>query len=470
MSQQANEQRTIITYYFGKYMAFAPILMAVAGLVFIAIHQGNVPAYWVVFLIPMILCLFLAKDKTAYCEAIIEGITNQIGGILIMAMILAGICGQLITISGLVDTLAHYLIQMNFLGNRFVTASFLLTCLIAFSTGTSVGTIFVVGPILYPIGYLVGATPALIIGAIVSGAAFGDNISPVSDTLIAAASSQEVDLGGIFRSRMKYVLPAAAVTLVLYSCLGSRGSAHTLTAAQSGTVRPISLLFLLIPVVIIVFCLLQRHLLEALSYGLVTGIILGLITRTIQFSDLLSIPGPMGAEGLIITGIQGAVPSVVLVMMLFAQINLLERGDCINMIITSMNRLIRGPRSAEFSIVIICILLNIATGLNTAAIVGTGPLARRLGLEYDIHGYRTANLLICSGGTFNYLMPYMVPLVLASSMTQIDVPGAVAVSAIDIARHQFYPICLLIMTLFAVISGFGRTFLSDARAEHIKKS
>lgn len=288
--------------------------------------------------------------------------------------------------------------------------------------------------------------------------------------MIAAASSQEVDLGGIFRSRMKYVLPAAAVTLVLYSCLGSRGSAHTLTAAQSGTVRPISLLFLLIPVVIIVFCLLQRHLLEALSYGLVTGIILGLITRTIQFSDLLSIPGPMGAEGLIITGIQGAVPSVVLVMMLFAQINLLERGDCINMIITSMNRLIRGPRSAEFSIVIICILLNIATGLNTAAIVGTGPLARRLGLEYDIHGYRTANLLICSGGTFNYLMPYMVPLVLASSMTQIDIPGAVAVSAIDIARHQFYPICLLIMTLFAVISGFGRTFLSDARAEHIKKS
>ena len=66
-----------------------------------------------------------------------------------------------------------------------------------------------------------------------------------------------------------------------------------------------------------------------------------------------------------------------------------------------------------------------ATGLNTAAIVGTGPLAKRLGEEYQLHGYRTANLLICSGGTLNYLMPYMVPVVCAAMMTAVDLPGAV---------------------------------------------
>ena len=99
-----------------------------------------------------------------------------------------------------------------------------------------------------------------------------------------------------------------------------------------------------------------------------------------------------------------------------------------------------------------------------------GSRARRLDPKYDIHGYRTTNLLICSGGTFNYLTPYMVPLVLASSMTQIDIPGAVAVSAVDITRHQFYPICLLIMTLCAVTAGFGHTFLSDTCAEYTKKT
>ena len=150
MDQTQAAPEAHITYYGGKWVAFAPILLAIVGLIYIAVKQADVPEYWVVFLLPMIVCLFLAKDKTAYCEAIIEGATNKVGGILIMAVLLAGICGQLIETSGLVDTLAHYLIELNFLGNKFVAASFLLTCLIAFSTGTSVGTIFVVGPILYP--------------------------------------------------------------------------------------------------------------------------------------------------------------------------------------------------------------------------------------------------------------------------------------------------------------------------------
>ena len=458
MDQTQAAPETHITYYGGKWVAFAPILLAIVGLIYIAVKQADVPEYWVVFLLPMIVCLFLAKDKTAYCEAIIEGATNKVGGILIMAVLLAGICGQLIEASGLVDTLAHYLIELNFLGNKFVAASFLLTCLIAFSTGTSVGTI------LYPIGYLVGATPALMIGAIVSGAAFGDNVSPVSDTLIAASSSQKVDLGGVFRSRLKYVLPAAALTLILYLALGSRGEAADLSAVQSAAVRPTALLFLLVPVVVVVFCLLQRHLLEALSYGIVTGVLLGLVTGTITFSDIISVPEPLSAGGLIMEGIEGAVPTILLVMLLFAQIHLLEKGGCIDMMIQSMDRFIVGPRSAEGAIVSICILLNVATGLNTAAIVGTGPLAKRLGEEYQLHGYRTANLLICSGGTLNYLMPYMVPVVCAAMMTAVDLPGAVPVSTLEIVTHQFYPILLLVMTIFAIVSGYGRTLLPDSRA------
>jgi len=107
---------------------------------------------------------------------------------------------------------------------------------------------------------------------------------------------------------------------------------------------------------------------------------------------------------------------------------------------------------------------NVATGLNTAAIVGTGPLAKRLGEEYQLHGYRTANLLICSGGTLNYLMPYMVPVVCAAMMTAVDLPGAVPVSTLEIVTHQFYPILLLVMTIFAIVSGYGRTLLPDSRA------
>ena len=106
MDQTQAAPEAHITYYGGKWVAFAPILLAIVGLIYIAVKQADVPEYWVVFLLPMIVCLFLAKDKTAYCEAIIEGATNKVGGILIMAVLLAGICGQLIETSGLVDTLA----------------------------------------------------------------------------------------------------------------------------------------------------------------------------------------------------------------------------------------------------------------------------------------------------------------------------------------------------------------------------
>ena len=112
---------------------------------------------------------------------------------------------------------------------------------------------------------------------------------------------------------------------------------------------------------------------------------IGLLTGTISPGDIISVPEPLGAGGIILSGIENAVPTVIIVMMLFAQINLLEKGECIEIMLRSMNRLTVGKRSAEGVIIFICILLNIATGLNTAAIVGT----------------------------FNYLLPYMVPVVVA---------------------------------------------------------
>ena len=79
MDQTQAAPEAHITYYGGKWVAFAPILLAIVGLIYIAVKQADVPEYWVVFLLPMIVCLFLAKDKTAYCEAIIEGATNKWG-------------------------------------------------------------------------------------------------------------------------------------------------------------------------------------------------------------------------------------------------------------------------------------------------------------------------------------------------------------------------------------------------------
>lgn len=449
-----------------KGVVFLPILLAIISLIYIARLNANIPAYWAAFLLPLLLALFLAKDKAEYCESILRGITNHVGGILIMAVLLAGISGAIISKSGVIDSMATYIIGINFVGNKFVVATFLITCVIAFSTGTSVGTMFVIGPILYPIGYLVGGTPAYLIGAIISGSAFGDNISPVSDTLIAGATTQNVELGKLFKSRIKYTIPVMLLCTIAYAFLGSGGEAHGLDAIPAEA-NAISLLFLLIPVTIVAACLLHRHLLEAFTYGIIVGLVIGLVTGIFTFNDIISVPEPFGAGGLIVDGIGGSIPTVVVIMLMFAHISILQDGGGIHFLINSMERFVVGPRSAEAAIAIITILLNIATALNTAAIMGTAPLAYELGERYGLDGYRRSNIMINSGATFNYLMPYMVPVVLGSmfSSSYAPVEGATVVSTFEVIFSQIYPWAMLAMLAFAITTGYGRTFLPDNKGE-----
>ncbi len=452
-----------LEFYGGKFMVFGPILLALVGLAYIAAKNANIPEYWVVFILPLIFMMPFVKNKREYADIIVRGFSSEVAMILVAAVMLAGISGAILTKSGLVSTLASYLIQFSFVGSKYVAATFFMTGLVALSTGTSVGTIFVVGPILYPVGYLVGANPALLIGAIVSGGAFGDNLSPVSDTTIASATTQNMDIGGVVKSRLKYSIPAAVITLLLYSFIGGKGQILPGAEEYLLTPEPVTLLFLLVPTVIIYFCFKQKHLIESLSYGIITGIIIGLFTGIILPGDIISVPEQFGAGGIILEGLENAVPTIIVILILFAHINLLSEAGGINIIMKSMSRFVVGVKSAEATIVMILVSLNVATGLNTAAIIGTGEIANNLGKEYNIDGYRRANLLDCAGTTLNYLLPYMVPVVVGSMISKIyaPFPDAVTVTPIQVVTSQFYPWIIAIILIFAIITGYGRTFISD---------
>ncbi|MGM0603513.1 MAG: Na+/H+ antiporter NhaC family protein [Bacillota bacterium] len=463
VEKRTDEDR--LKFYGGKYSVFIPIILALFGLTYIAVKNANIPEYWVVFLLPMIVMMPFAKNKRKYSEAIINGFRSDVGMILIGAVILAGISGAILNQSGLVKTLAYYMVGLNLVGSKYITATFILTCLIAFSTGTSVGTIFVVGPILYPVGYLVGASPAFLIGAIVSGGAFGDNLSPVSDTTIASAATQEVDLGGVVKSRLKYSIPAAVITIFLYFIFSGSGTMGEGVEEYLSQPEPISLLFLLVPAVIVYFAFQQRHLFEALSYGIIVGLVLGIATGIIPPQDIISVPEPFGAGGIILEGIQNAIPTVIVVLVLFAQINILKEGGGIDIIMEKVGNFVRGPKTAELSMSSLLIVLNLITGLNTAAIIGSGEIAKKLGKKYKIDGYRRANILDCAGTTFNYLLPYMVPVVVGSMVASMYAPveNAVQVSPVQVVTHQFYPWVMLAVLLFSIFTGYGRTFISDEK-------
>lgn len=145
-----------IEYRFGKAGSMVPLIAAAAMIIWAAFSQSNVNGYVLAFFAALVTGVIFTKDEKAYGEALVYGLSKPMFGVIVLAVILAAVSGKLISASGAVQTIAAYVVAAGFTGKLFVAATFLITCLLAFATGTSVGTYFVVIPILFPVGVMAG--------------------------------------------------------------------------------------------------------------------------------------------------------------------------------------------------------------------------------------------------------------------------------------------------------------------------
>ena len=319
-----NQKAQRIEYRFGKAGSLAPLIVAAAMIIWAAFNQSNVNGYVLAFFAALVTGVIFAKDEKAYGEALVYGLSKPMFGVIVLAVILAAVSGKLISASGAVQTIAAYVVAAGFTGKLFVAATFLITCLLAFATGTSVGTYFVVSPILFPVGVMAGAAPEFMIGAIVSGAAFGDNLGPISDTTIASSATQHADLGTVVKTRTRYSLPAAAGALVLFLLFSKTTDGGSALEAADGAVNPVSLIMLVVPVVIIVLCMMRKHLITALSWGILSGIAAGLVSGIYKVEDLVAFPGGFSVSGAIIEAITGTAGTMAMLIGVFALLGVLE--------------------------------------------------------------------------------------------------------------------------------------------------
>lgn len=444
-----------IDFRFGRFGKLAPLLVTAAMILWAAFSQSNVNGYVLAFFAALVTGVLFAKDEKAYGEALVYGLSKPIFGVIVMAVMLAAVAGKLISASGAVQTIAAYVVAAGFTGKLFVAASFLITCLLAFATGTSVGTYFVVIPILFPVGVMVGAAPEFMIGAIVSGAAFGDNLGPVSDTTIASSATQHADLGTVVKTRMRYSLPAAAGALVLFLLFSKTIDGGAGTPAADGTVLPVSLVMLAVPAVIIVLCLLKKHLITALSWGILAGIAAGLLFGIFTVDELVSFPGGFSVSGVIIEAITGTAGTVAMLIAVFALLGVVERSGLFEDVGGVLARFAKSERSTETAIVLSAGILSMVTGVISVAIVALGDLVNEIGEKAGVNRYRRANLLDCTGCVFCFLTPWTVHCVIpAQQSAQFGEGFAVAPAAIPFVN--FYSLCMLVMLAAAVITGYGR--------------
>ena len=444
-----------IEFRFGKAGKLAPLIVAALMIGWAAFSQSNVNGYVLAFFAALVTGIIFAKDEKAYGEALVYGLGKPMFGVIVLAVILAAVSGKLISASGAVQTIAAYVVAAGFTGRLFVAAAFLITCLLAFATGTSVGTYFVVIPILFPVGVMAGAAPEFTIGAIVSGAAFGDNLGPISDTTIASSATQHADLGTVVKTRLRYSLPAASGALILFLLFSRTTDGGAAAAASDGVANPVSLVMLAVPAVIIVLCMMRKHLITALSFGILAGIAAGLLSGVYTMDQLISFPGGFSVSGAIIEAVTGTAGTVSMLIAVFALLGVLECGGLFEDVRGLLERFARRERGSEGTIILSVGILSMVTGVISVAIVALGDLINEIGEKTGVNRYRRANLMDCAGCVFCFLAPWTVHCVIPAQLSSQFGEGA-AVAPASIPFVNYYSICMLVILIVAVITGYGR--------------
>lgn len=443
-----------IEFRFGKAGKLLPLLVAAAMIGWAAVSQSNVNGYVLAFFAALVTGVIFAKDEKAYGEALVYGLSKPMFAVIVLAVILAAVSGRLISASGAVQTIAAYVVAAGFTGKLFVAATFLITCVLAFATGTSVGTYFVVIPILFPVGVMAGAAPEFMIGAIVSGAAFGDNLGPISDTTIVSSATQHADLGTVVKTRTRYSLPAAAGAMILFLLFSKTREGGAATQAAGGEANPVSLVMLAVPLVTIVLCMMRKHLITALSWGILAGIAVGLLFGIYRTEDLIAFPGGFSVSGAVIDAISGTSGTVAMLVAVFSLLGVLECGGLFEDVKGLLERFAKKERSSEVTIVLSVGILSMVTGVISVAIVALGDLVNEIGERAGVNRYRRANLLDCTGCVFCFLAPWTVHCVIPAQLSAQFGEGF-AVAPASVPFVNFYSLCMLAVLAAALLTGYG---------------
>lgn len=454
----ADKERSI-SFHGGILGAMLPFLVFITGVIIIALSGApDEKGFWPVLIVAMALGLLLAKDRKAYSETIIDGMSNRIVMVMIIAWILASTIGVLMQITGFLDSLIWISEKLDLHGGAFAMATFIICCIVSLSTGSSFATILICAPLLYPTGGQIGVHLPTLAGAIIGGATVGDFVAPISDTTIVSALSQKAEMGPTVRSRIKYILPVALFALIAYGL--SAGAAIGTYNKSPWTVggNLDGLPMLLIPVLIIFLFLKGKHLFVGLISGLMFGIALGLSLGLLPMDQLISLDlENFTAKSFIIDGINRAVGISFFTILLMGLVATLKASGLIDKLVDYASIRSSTKRQAEYWISGTISAAVLLTTHSAVAILMVSEFANKTGKKMGISSIRRANLLSLIACTFPFLLPYFIPVILMTNMSHSgEAFGVPSVSPLEVGLYNFVSWALLVMVIVVVIFGYGR--------------
>ncbi len=403
------------------------------GIVFEYVMKIPMGFYNVPVVVAFLVALFVAviQTKGVSLEKKFEIMGQGVGDkniitmliIFMLAGIFVGVVGR-----DSAESVAYFMLSVT--PPRFsVVVLFIISCFVSTAMGTSVGTITLITPIAVAISESSGFSLPLCVGTVIGGAMFGDNLSFISDTTIAACNGQGCKMKDKFRTNVAIVIPAAIITLAIILAFSLNYDISDGIAKDYDMVRIIPYILVLLSGIIGI------NVFITLMLGIVSGSIIMLITDSVTFPELLSGMG---------TGASGMFETSIVAILVAALCALIKYNGGFEALLNGIRRIFKGKKSGQLGIGLLVGLMDIATANNTVAIVMANPIAGEMAKDFDISPRKTASILDTFSCIFQGFLPYGAQILVALSV--VSTLGY-ELTAFQIISHLFYPMILLASSL-----------------------
>ena len=377
-----------------------------------------------------LIAAFLQNRKLSMDEKIhicARGIGDDNIVTMLFIFILAGAFSGIADAAGGATSTANMLLSI--IPARFsVPGLFLIACLISMAMGTSVGAITLIAPIAREVAESGGMSIALCVGVVVGGAMFGDNLSFISDTTIAATKTQGVEMKDKFRTNVRIALPAAILTLtglVIYAISTPGGEIGEL---------PFNVLQALPYLIILILSVLGINVFRVLIIGSLLFAVTGAVTGTLTYDKALFSMG---------NGMAGRFETMIVTLLVASIAALMKEYGGVEAVLELIRRKAGSKRGGMFGSAFLTAFLDVATANNTVAIVIAAPLAKEISAEYGVEPKKTASLLDTCSCVAQGIIPYGAQLLVAA--------GIAGVTSFKLIPYLFYPFVLLVFVVIFIL-------------------
>lgn len=425
----------------GNVKALAPIgvfLFLYLGLGFIFEYALKIPMgfYNIPIVVAFLVALLVAclQNRKLKFDEKLEVMGKGVGDKNIFTMILIFLCaGIFVGVVGRqsAESVAYFMLSL--IPAKFsVVVLFVVSCFVSLAMGTSVGTITLITPIAVAVSRASGFDMSLCVATVIGGSMFGDNLSFISDTTIAACNGQGCEMKDKFRENFFIALPAAIVSLVIILVLSLN------TEISGAVVQEYNLVQIIPYILVLIGGILGINVFVVLLIGILSGSAIMLLTGSTEPVALLSNMG---------TGASGMFETIIVTVLVSAICALIREHGGFDALLSGIKKIFRGKKGGQVGMGALVGVLDIATANNTVAIVMANPIANEIAKDYGISPKKAASILDTFSCVFQAILPYGAQMLVAISA--VSALGG-EISALEIIPKLFYPYLLCISSLVAI--------------------